>query len=275
MAWDFRDELVVHLQHHARVEIALVERAMHPRHRDLHDVRRGPLDRHIDRHALGGVAHGVHTAGHVRDVAPPSEERLHVALLDAERLRLEDVAPDLRVTLEVLVDEPLRFLARHLHAPRETEVAHAVDDPEVQHLRDVALLARHRALGDAETRRGGATVDVRPGAERVDERGVLRDVGQHAQLDLRVVGGDQHQVRRSGHERVANPPAQGRADRDVLQVRSPAREPAGRCDRLLEGRVDPPRVGIDEAAQPLGVCGAKLLDLAVFEDLVDYRMSAT
>src|SRR5206468_629437 len=154
----------VHRQHHARVEIALVERAMHPRHRDLHDVRRGPLDRHIDRHALGGVAHGVHTAGHVRDVAPPSEERLHVALLDAERLRLEDVAPDLRVTLEVLVDEPLRFLTGHLHAPRETEVAHAVDDPEVQHLRDVALLARHRALGDAETRRGGAPVDVRPGS---------------------------------------------------------------------------------------------------------------
>src|SRR2546427_6846347 len=110
---------------------------MHARHRDFHDVRGRALDWHVDRHSLGRVAHGVHAARHVRDVAAASEERFDVALLDAEGLRLEDIPAHLAVSLEVLVDEPLRFLPRHLHAPGETEVAHAVDDPEVQHLRDI------------------------------------------------------------------------------------------------------------------------------------------
>src|SRR6266568_7218765 len=101
------NELVMHLQKDPRVQVAVVQRAVHTRHRDLHDVRGGALDRHVDRHALRRVADRVHPAGHIRDVAAPPEEGLDVALLDAERLRLEDVPAHLSVTLEVLVDEAL------------------------------------------------------------------------------------------------------------------------------------------------------------------------
>ena len=65
------------------------------------------------------------------------------------------------VALEVLVDEALGLIARDLHPPREAEVAHAVDDPEIEHLRDVALLTSDRALVDTEPRGRGPPVNVR------------------------------------------------------------------------------------------------------------------
>src|SRR5436309_6763105 len=164
---------------------------MHARHRYLHDVRGGALNRHVDRHPLRGVADRIDTARHVRDVAAPAEERLDVALLDTEGLRLEDVPAYLPITLEVLVDEALRFLARYLHPPREAEVAHPIDDPEVEHLRDVPLPPRYRAFGNTEAGCGGPPVNVGAGPERVEQRGVLGDVRENAKLDLRVVGGDQ------------------------------------------------------------------------------------
>src|SRR5205807_8971801 len=89
---------------------------------------------------------------------------------DAERLRLDDVPPHLRVSLEVFVDEPLCLFALHVHPPGEPEVTHPVDDPEVEHLRDVALLFRHSGLGNAEAGRSGATMHVRSRAERLDQR---------------------------------------------------------------------------------------------------------
>src|SRR5204862_5186117 len=177
-------------------------------------------------------------------------------------------------TPEVLVDEALRLFARHLHPPREAEVAHAVDDPEVEHLRDVALLARDGALGHAEPRGGGTPVDVGSGAERVQERGILRHVREYTKLDLRVVRGDKDAVRRAGNECAADAAAERRADRDVLQVRRTAREPSGRGDGLLKRRVDAARLGIDEPAEPFRVGRAELLDLAVLEDLLDHRVRA-
>src|SRR5437870_1632829 len=169
---------------------------MHARHRDLHDVRGGSLDRHVDRHPLRRVADRVHPARHVRDVAAPAEQRLDVPLLDAERLRLEDVAAHLPVALEVLIDEALRLLARYLHPPGEAKVTHAVNDSEVEHLRDVPLLPRHRVLRNAESGGGGAPMDIGTGPERIQERRVLGHVGEHSQLDLRVVRGDEDPVRR-------------------------------------------------------------------------------
>src|SRR5207249_11105316 len=93
-------------------------------------------------HALSGATDRWVRTCHVGDVPPTAEQRLDISLLHAERLRLDHVAPDLRVALEVLVDETLRLVARHPHAPGETEIAHPIDDAEVEHLRDIALLAR-------------------------------------------------------------------------------------------------------------------------------------
>ena len=62
------------------------------------------------------------------------------------------------------------------------------------------------------------------------------EVRQHAQLDLRVVGRDQHAAR-LGDERPADLAAQLGAHGDVLQVRVAAAQPAGRGHGLVEARV--------------------------------------
>jgi hypothetical protein len=75
---------------------------------------------------------------------------------------------------------------------------------------------RHRA--DAENFLGGSRVNVLSGAERLDQHGVLREVRQDAQLDLRIIGGKER-VAWAGHEGGANLAAELRAYRNILQVR--------------------------------------------------------
>ena len=86
-----------------------------------------------------------------------------------------------------------------------------------------------------------------PLAERVDQRRVLGQVREHAELDLRVVGRDQH-VARLGDERAADLAAELGADRDVLQVRIAAAQAAGRGDRLVEAGVHAAGLGVAPAA---------------------------
>ena len=66
--------------------------------------------------------------------------------------------------------------------------------------------------------------------------GSLGQVREHAELDLRVVGRDQH-VAGVGDERAADLAAELGADRDVLQVRIAAAQAAGGGDRLVEAGV--------------------------------------
>ena len=59
------------------------------------------------------------------------------------------------------------------------------------------------------------------------------------------------------------------ADRDVLQVRVGAREPAGRRGHLVEGGVDPARLRIDQVRQRVQVGVLELGELAPALDLGD------
>ena len=59
-------------------------------------------------------------------------------------------------------------------------------------------------------------MDVGARAERVKKRGVLRYMGEHAKLDLRIVRGNQDPVGGSGDEGAADAAAERRANRDVL-----------------------------------------------------------
>ena len=77
----------------------------------------------------------------------------------------------------------------------EAEGAHAVEDAEVDRLGRPPLLAGDQLGRDAEDDGGGGAVDVLPGGEGVDESLLVRDVGQDAQLDLAVVGDQQHLAR--------------------------------------------------------------------------------
>src|SRR5919204_1964589 len=266
------DELVVHLQDDARAQSVTTETIAHADHADLHDVGCGALDRHVDRHALRGPAHRPVGRGDVGDVAAAAHECFDVAALDRALLRLEPVAANARVRLEVVLDEVVRLFARDAQPPREPEVAHAVGDPEVHLLRRATLVARDPIARDTEDERGRPGMDVVVRAERLEESGVVGDVREDAQLDLRVVRRDEDGPRLTGHERAADAPAERRADRDVLEVRRVRRQPARCGDRLVEVRVHAPGLGVDERRERVGVRALELLHLAVIEDLLHDRM---
>ena len=78
-------------------------------------------------------------------------------------------------------------------------------------------------------------------------------MGHDAQLDLAVVGGEQDDVVAAGDEGVADAPAQLGPDRDVLQVGVGRAQPAGRRDGLVERRVQPAGVRVEQQRQRLDV----------------------
>ena len=84
------------------------------------------------------------------------------------------------------------FAALDFEALRQTEVGHAVQQAEVDRLRDAPLIGgRMVDIGNAEDAARGHVVNVVASAERFAHRFVPREVGHDAQLDLAVVGGQQ------------------------------------------------------------------------------------
>ncbi len=122
-----------------------------------------------------------------------------------------------------------------------------------------------RPLDGAEHLACGAIVDVLAVAEGLDERRLFGEVREHAQLDLRVVGRDQH-VAGFGDEGAPDLAADVGPDRDVLQVGIAAAQPPGRRDRLVEAGVHAAGVGVHERGQRVDVGALELLQAAPFED---------
>ena len=115
-------------------------------------------------------------------------------------------------------------------------------------------------------------MDVDVPGERLLERLDAGHVGEHAQLDLRVVG--RHQpMAVLGDEGAADLAALLGADRDVLQVRIVRRQPAGRGRRHGVGGVHAAIGRIDLADQGVGVGAGQLLQLAPGEDRRGQRMA--
>src|SRR5262249_47749332 len=99
-------------------------------------------------------------------------------------------------------------------------------------------------VGAEDLGRGGR-VDVLSPREDLAQRVLAGDVGEDPQLDLVVVGREQA-VSAGRDEAGADRAALLGADRDVLEVRVRAGEPAGGGRGLVEGRVEAARVGIDQ-----------------------------
>ena len=98
---------------------------------------------------------------------------------------------------------------------------------------------------------------------------VAREVSQHPQLDLGVVGHQQLAVRTSGDERPADLPAQLAPDRDVLQVWVHAGKPPGGRADLVVGGVNPAGPGIHQRRQGVQVGGLQLGQLAIGQQCRD------
>ena len=118
-------------------------------------------------------------------------------------------------------------------------------------------------------------MDVLAPLERFQQSRVLGYVGQHPQLDLRVVGGEQQPVRRSvSHERLSHLTTHLGADGYILQVWVAAgHSPRGRA-RLVVAGVHPSRRWIHHVRQGVHVGRLELGHLAVLQDLVHHRVQA-
>src|SRR5207249_6065715 len=99
----------------------------------------------------------------------------------------------------------------------------------------------------------------------------LCHVGDDAQLDLRVVGGEEHRVGSdiASDESAPDLLAELGADGDVHQVRVTGGQAPGRCAGLVELCVYAARLRMDEERQRIKVRRLQLRQLAISVDVVD------
>ena len=155
-------------------------------------------------------------------------------------------------------------LPRNIEPFGERDLAHSVNDAEVDGLGAPPHLVGDAVRRHAEHLHGGSHVHVLPGAKRVHEHGILGKMGEHAKLDLRVVGADDAHPAR-GHERPPNRAAEIAADGDVLQVRVVGRDATRRRHGLAPFGVDAAGRGVDEPRERVDVGALELRELAVLE----------
>ena len=261
------------LQGHPRLQLPPVHLPLHVDHRQLGDVGRRALHRHVYRHALrrrpdlavGGVD--------LRYVPSSAQDGLNVAPLPGLPLGRLKVLPDPGVLVEIGVDEGRRLLAGKLGGLLQPVAAHPVDDAEVDRLGHPPHVGRHFGQGNAEHLRCGRAVDVLVVAEGGQQRGVLRQVGQHPQVDLGVVRRQKHAAL-AGDKGLPHLPSQLASHRDILQVGVAGGQPPGGGARLVEAGVYPPRLRIDQRRKGIDVGRFELGELAVLQKQLDNGVSA-
>src|SRR5215210_5487860 len=212
------EQLVVDLEDAARLQPGAAQRVVGAHHRHLDDVGRGALDDRVDREALAQLARLPVAGADLGDLPAAAEQRRDVAVLLGLGDRVGHEPRDRGEALEVAVDELLGLLLLDLQAVGQAVRREAVDDAVVDHLRLRAHADRELVRRRVEHRGGGLGVHVLAALEDVLEDLLAGDVGEHAQLDLRVVDGDQDVVRLRDEARADLAPRL-RADGDVLEVR--------------------------------------------------------
>ena len=266
----FEHELVVDGEEHPRAAAGFFQRVVELDHRELEHVGRRPLHRGVLRHALPHLADAEVVGRELGDLAPPAEDRGGVATLLRLTHRLGHVGLHVGEALEVGVEDLRRVAGGDVEALPEPVRLHPVRESVVDDLREPALRVVDGLLGHVEHGRGGGGVHVGAAFERVDQAGVFREVGEHAELDLRVVGGEETRSD-VGDERAADLTTVGGADGDVLEVRRLARDAAGGGVGLLERGVDA-AVGTDQRRERVGVGAPQLLHLSIAEQVFDDRV---
>ena len=142
------------------------------------------------------------------------------------------IFPDARIACEVAVYIALRDVSSNSQLLGQAERRHAVDQPEVNGFGTAPLVLRYIISFGAEDLRGGGAMDVVAVFKGAQQTFVRRQMGHDAQLDLRVIGGNQF-LAGCCDEGLADATAFGGADRDVLQIGVGRRQPPSRGYRLL------------------------------------------
>ena len=198
-------------------------------------------------------------------MAAPAEQGGHIALLFRLRLGLVHIVADAGIALEIGADIGRRLALFNTELARQAEARNAIDDAEIDRLglatgHRVHLVERH-----AEHLAGGHGVNVDAVAEGLAQRLDAADIGDDAQLDLRIID-RQQLVPLLGDEGAADAPPFLGADRDVLYVRVGRGEAPCTGRGHGEGGVDAPRLRVDLLHQRVGIGGFQLGELAPFQD---------
>ena len=187
-------------------------------HRDLDDVRVRPLHHEVHGEPLAeGSSLPVRRAD-LRHRPSSPEQRRDVAVAFCLFDRAFDEVLHEWEAREIRVDVLLRLLTRNLEVLRQPVRGDAVDDSEVDHLRDRPISARQlgRILSEHLDRGGG--VDVIAARERLAQLRLSGNVREDPKLDLRVVG-RQEAASLLGDERRPDLLADLGSNRNRLQVR--------------------------------------------------------
>src|SRR5579884_119564 len=242
----------MHLQDHPALHLRFLHPAGDVDHRFFDDVGGGALYRGVDGEALAQAAGLAVAAGEFDDLATTAEEGGDITLLRGGPQHLVDEALDAVIALKVAVDVALRLELGDAEVGRKPERADPVDDAEIHRLRDPAHLGSNRVFGKVEELDRRAGVDIFAGAERFDQHRVLRHVGQDAQLNLIVIGGEKL-ISRLGDKRLTDAAAELSLDRNILKVRLFGGEAAGGGDRLIELGVDPAGLGMNQLGKGVDI----------------------
>ncbi len=157
-------------------------------------------------------------------------------------------------------------------AARQAERTEAVEHAKVNRLGDPPHRRINRRLGNVEDAGGHHAVDVVVIGEGLAECGIAREMGEDSQLDLRIVGGEQRPTGRPCDERLANLPTVLGAHRDVLQVRVARAESSRGRHPLVERRVDPAVLGVNQGRQRIQVGALELGKLAMLDQELRERV---
>ena len=149
-------------------------------------VRRGALDRRVDRRPFGKtrVRPARVDLGRV-DAAP--EQRFHAPMLFCKGHRRVHIGANAREAFEIAVDKGLRIGPRYPQITRQTPARDAIDDPEIDRLGLPAHVGGHFIKRYVKHFRGRHRVDIEALAKRRLERVDVGDMGQNAQLDLGII----------------------------------------------------------------------------------------
>ena len=142
-------------------------------------------------------------------------QRGHPAPLPGLPQGLLQVGLDPGVFGKIALDKLAGQAIAHPQLLGQAEGAHAVNNPEINHLGLPAHIRAHQFRMDAEHHRRGLPVDVDAVLEGLEENGVLGEMGQNAQFHLGIIGAEKH-LASLRHKGLANLPAQLPPNRDVL-----------------------------------------------------------
>src|SRR5208282_4443543 len=247
-AGDFEEQFIVDLENHAGPELRAGQLTVNVNHGELDQIRRGALERRVQRDAFAERAHGPLGRLNLRHGTDAAEERAGEAGL----AHLLEVAVEIllhtAVAREIGGDEFRRFAPFDAELPGQSERGKPVDNAEIDGLGRAAVLRRLRQRPDAEYFFRGARVNILAALEGFQEHGIFGKMREETQLDLRVIGGEKYAAF-FGHEGGANLAAGFAAHGDVLEVGAQGAEAPGGRARLAEPGVKPAVGGTDEPGQ--------------------------